>query len=77
MRIVILVSMRRFIIMGAIRYLDQPNGDVVETYVGGNCGISDKVTDIRYTRTGYYMRKFNNFKLNRAGCRWTYAYFSP
>ena len=47
---------------GAIRYLDQPNGDVVETYVGGNCGISDKVTDIRYTRTGYYMRKFNNFK---------------
>lgn len=47
---------------GAIRYLDQPSGDVVETYVGGNCGISDKVTDIRYTRTGYYMRKFNNFK---------------
>ena len=36
---------------GAIRYLDQPNGDVVETYVGGNCGISDKVKDICYTRT--------------------------
>ena len=47
---------------GSIRYLDQPTGDVVETYVGGNCGISDNVTDIRYTRTGYYMRKFNNFK---------------
>ena len=29
---------------------------------GGNCGISDNVTDIRFTRTGYYMRKFNNYK---------------
>lgn len=47
---------------GALRYLDQPGGDVVETFVDGNCGISDKVTDIRYTRTGYYMRKFNNYK---------------
>jgi hypothetical protein len=35
---------------------------VVETFVGGNCGISDAVTDVRYTRTGYYMRKFNNYR---------------
>lgn len=36
----------------------------VETFVGGNCGISDNVTDVRYTRTGYYLRKFNNYKSN-------------
>ena len=48
---------------GAIRYLDQPNGDVVETYVGGNCGISDKVTDIRYTRTGYYTVSYTHLTL--------------
>jgi hypothetical protein len=36
----------------------------VETFVGGNCGISDRVTDVRFTRTGYYMRKFNNYKSN-------------
>lgn len=47
---------------GAPRYLDDPNRESVETFVGGNCGISDKATDIRYTRTGYYMRKFNNYK---------------
>jgi hypothetical protein len=35
---------------------------VVETFVGGNCGISNEVTDIRFTRTGYYMRKFNNYR---------------
>ena len=34
----------------------------VETFVGGDCGISDRVTDTRYTRTGYYMRKFNNYR---------------
>jgi len=34
----------------------------VETYVGGNCEISDDVTETRHTRTGYYMRKFNNYK---------------
>jgi hypothetical protein len=34
----------------------------VETFVGGNCGISDRVTDIRFTRTGYYLRKFNNYR---------------
>jgi len=36
----------------------------VETFVDGNCGISDKLTDLRYTRTGYYMRKFNNYLSN-------------
>ena len=47
---------------GAVRYLDKPNGTKVETFVGGNCGISDNVNDIRFTRTGYYLRKFNNYK---------------
>ncbi|MDR0566698.1 MAG: RagB/SusD family nutrient uptake outer membrane protein [Prevotellaceae bacterium] len=32
----------------------------VETYVGGNCGISDNTSEIRRTRTGYYLRKFNS-----------------
>ena len=35
---------------------------LVETFVGGNCEISDRVTDTRFTRTGYYLRKFNNFR---------------
>jgi hypothetical protein len=40
-----------------------PPAQLVETYAGGgNCGISDKVTDTRFTRTGYYLRKFNNFR---------------
>jgi hypothetical protein len=40
-----------------------PPSQLVETYAGGgNCGISDKVTDTRFTRTGYYLRKFNNFR---------------
>ncbi|MDR1666168.1 MAG: RagB/SusD family nutrient uptake outer membrane protein [Bacteroidales bacterium] len=34
----------------------------VETFLGGNCGISDRITDTRYTRTGYYLRKFNNYR---------------
>ncbi|MCK3683464.1 RagB/SusD family nutrient uptake outer membrane protein [Maribellus sp. YY47] len=34
----------------------------VETFVGGNCEISDRVNEITNTRTGYYMRKFNNYK---------------
>ena len=46
---------------GSRRYLDNRT-DIVETFVGGNCGISDNVTDTRYTRTGYYMRKFNNYR---------------
>lgn len=37
---------------------------IVETFVGGNCGISDAVTDTRFTRTGYYMRKFNDYRSN-------------
>jgi hypothetical protein len=36
----------------------------VETFIGGNCGISENPTETRYTRTGYYMRKFNNHKSN-------------
>ncbi len=46
---------------GSRRYLDD-RADRVETFVGGNCGISDNVTDTRFTRTGYYMRKFNNYR---------------
>jgi hypothetical protein len=41
-----------------------PPSAIVETFVGGNCGISDRVTDTRYTRTGYYLRKFNNYRSN-------------
>jgi hypothetical protein len=41
-----------------------PAATPVETFVGGNCGISDKVTDTRFTRTGYYLRKFNNYRSN-------------
>ena len=36
----------------------------VETFVGGNCGISNDITQTRFTRTGYYLRKFNNYKSN-------------
>jgi hypothetical protein len=32
----------------------------VETFVGGNCEISANTSNIRNTRTGYYMRKFNS-----------------
>ncbi|MDR0658979.1 MAG: RagB/SusD family nutrient uptake outer membrane protein [Mediterranea sp.] len=34
----------------------------VDTYVGGNCEISS--ADLRYTRTGYYLRKYNNHRSN-------------
>jgi hypothetical protein len=37
---------------------------IVETFVSGNCGISSNITETRYTRTGYYMRKFNNHRSN-------------
>ncbi len=47
---------------GAIRYLDQPGGYRVETFAGGADGISSD--NRRHTRTGYYMRKFNNFRSN-------------
>lgn len=45
---------------GAVRYLNQPNGKKVETFVGGLEGIS--ADNRRFTRTGYYVRKFNNWK---------------
>jgi hypothetical protein len=41
-----------------------PPAMFVETYVGGNCAISDNVANTRFTRTGYYMRKFNNYRSN-------------
>lgn len=37
--------------------------DVVNTFVGGNCGLN--ATNIRYTHTGYYMRKYAHDKSNR------------
>ncbi|MDR1156432.1 MAG: RagB/SusD family nutrient uptake outer membrane protein [Bacteroidales bacterium] len=45
-------------------YTPPPPPTPVETFVGGNCGISDRVTDTRFTRTGYYLRKFNNYRSN-------------
>ncbi len=45
-------------------YSPPPTPTPVQTYVGGNCGISDDITQIRFTRTGYYLRKFNNYKSN-------------
>lgn len=45
---------------GAVRYLDQPDGKKVETFVGGAEGISAE--NPQHTRTGYYLRKFNNFR---------------
>ncbi|HEX5553406.1 MAG TPA: RagB/SusD family nutrient uptake outer membrane protein, partial [Chitinophagaceae bacterium] len=45
---------------GAIRNLNQPSGKEVETYVGGDEEIS--TLNRKHTRTGYYLRKFNNYK---------------
>ncbi|HTN08008.1 RagB/SusD family nutrient uptake outer membrane protein [Agriterribacter sp.] len=45
---------------GAVRNLDQPAGKKVETYVGGEEEIS--ALNRKHTRTGYYQRKFNNYK---------------
>ncbi|NIJ51485.1 RagB/SusD family nutrient uptake outer membrane protein [Dyadobacter arcticus] len=45
---------------GSIRNLDQPAGKKVETFVGGAEEISD--INRKHTRTGYYLRKFNNFR---------------
>lgn len=45
---------------GAVRNLNQPNGKKVETFLNGTEGIS--TNDRRYTRTGYYLRKFNNYR---------------
>ena len=47
---------------GSVRYLDQPAGKKVETFVGGLEEISD--VSRKNTRTGYYQRKFNNYKSN-------------
>lgn len=41
-----------------------PAAAAVETFVGGNSGISSNITQTRFTRTGYYLRKFNNYKSN-------------
>jgi len=41
-----------------------PAATPVETFVGGNSGISNNITQTRFTRTGYYLRKFNNYKSN-------------
>jgi len=48
---------------GALRYLDQPNGTKVQTYEGGAEGINR--TTVTHTQTGYYLRKFNNFKSSK------------
>lgn len=48
---------------GALRYLDQPTGAKVQTYEGGTEGINR--TDIKYTHTGYYLRKFNDFRSSK------------
>ena len=45
---------------GAVRNLDQPGGKMVETFVGGEEEISE--LNRKHTRTGYYLRKFNNFR---------------
>jgi hypothetical protein len=45
---------------GAVRNLDQPAGKIVETFTGGQEEISD--LNRKHTRTGYYLRKFNNFR---------------
>jgi hypothetical protein len=39
----------------------------VETFVNGNCGISNRTTDVRFTRTGYYLRKFNHNQSGSSG----------
>lgn len=36
----------------------------VETFIGGNSGISEDITQVRFTRTGYYLRKFNDYRSN-------------
>lgn len=37
------------------------SSSILYTYEGGNCALSTDVSDVRNTRTGYYMRKFNNY----------------
>lgn len=52
---------------GSVRNLDQPDGKKVETFNGGAEEISS--TNRKHTRTGYYLRKFNNHQsgLNNEG----------
>lgn len=50
---------------GAVRFLDKPNGQTVQTYEGGAEEISQK--DIKHTPTGYYLRKYNSYKSNKQG----------
>jgi hypothetical protein len=45
---------------GAVRNLDDPGGKKIETFAGGEEQLSE--TDRKYTKTGYYIRKFNNYK---------------
>ncbi len=44
---------------GAPRWWGKPDSLRIETFVGGNCGISEEANTLYYTRTGYYLRKFN------------------
>ncbi len=46
-----------------VNYNLATNTQVVETFVNGNSGISE--TDRRFTRTGYYMRKFVDYASNK------------
>lgn len=39
-----------------------PDAIPVETFVSGNSEISDRISETLNTRTGYYLRKFNNYK---------------
>ena len=39
----------------------------VETFVGGNCGLSLSPSSRRNTCTGYYLRKFNNAQSSTSG----------
>ncbi len=43
--------------------MSKRGGTYINTYVGGTCGISS--TNIRYTSTGYYMRKLGSDASNR------------
>ncbi len=45
---------------GCQRNLNSPSS-ILYTYEGSNCALSTNVTDVRFTRTGYYMRKFNSY----------------
>jgi len=49
---------------GSMRSLENSSDpeNIIETYVGGSEGLS--ATDRRYTHTGYYLRKYNNWKSN-------------